>query len=364
MSGFKRAERKQVKLKLGIAGASGSGKTFSALKICKGMMEAAGVQGRIALIDSEARSASLYADMKGMPEFDTLQLDPPYTVDKYIDAIELAIANKYDFLIVDSASHVWSGEGGLLQEKDAMDGRGGNSYTNWAKMTPKWNRFVSGILHSDIHMICTLRSKQDYVLETNEKGKQAPKKVGMAPQVREGFEYELTAVFDMDAAHQATASKDRTSLFDQRIWKPDEKTGKEILAWLQTGKAADPVVAQAAAPAAAPVVTPVDAALAAKVKFRATEIGRLVDPVLWPQGTVGEYTKAAYGTAKFGELSDHQWSLLLYAIQNMTASQARAKLAEARAVAPSAGMAPEPEPEWSKGATVQGEPIAEPGASG
>lgn len=237
---FKKAERKQVKLKLGISGPSGSGKTFSALRLAKGLLENK-EEARIALIDTENRSASLYADMKGMPSFDTLELEPPYTVDKYIAAIEAAIKEGYDLLIVDSVSHVWSGEGGLLQEKENLDQRGGNSFANWAKMTPKWNTFVSAILHSDIHMICTMRSKQDYVLSENDKGKQAPKKVGMAPQVREGFEYELTAVFDMDMAHQAQASKDRTSLFDGRIWKPDEKTGAEIYAWLSTGKVSEPV---------------------------------------------------------------------------------------------------------------------------
>jgi ABC-type dipeptide/oligopeptide/nickel transport system ATPase subunit len=331
MSGFRKAERRQVKLKLGIAGASGSGKTFSALKIIKGMMEAAGKGGRIALIDSENRSASLYADMKGMPEFDTLALDPPYTVDKYIAAIEEAIKEKYDFLIVDSVSHVWSGEGGLLQEKEAMDSRGGNSYTNWAKMTPKWNRFVSAILHSDIHMLCTMRSKQDYVLEANDKGKQAPKKVGMAPQVREGFEFELTAVFDMDAAHQATASKDRTSLFDQRIWQPNEKTGAEIYAWLQTGKAAEP-----AAPAPAPVV------VNPKTDVRMNAITAVLSEVNWPRGSVGEYMQAAYATAKISELTESQFAGLIYIIQHQTSSQAKAGLLAANKL--KGTITPDPDP--------------------
>lgn len=236
MTAFKKAERKRVKLKLGISGPSGSGKTYSALRIAKGLLPEG---GRIALIDTENKSASLYAEMKGMPSFDTLELEPPYTVDKYINAINAAVEAGYDLLIVDSVSHVWSGEGGLLQEKEALDTRGGNSFANWAKMTPKWNAFVSAILHSDIHMICTMRAKQDYVLSENDKGKQAPKKVGMAPQVREGFEYELTAVFDMDMGHQAQASKDRTSLFDGRTWKPDEKTGEEIAEWVSTGKVAE-----------------------------------------------------------------------------------------------------------------------------
>jgi AAA domain len=249
--GFVKAERKRVKLKLGIAGPSGSGKTFSALRIAKGIGEAEkGHASRIALIDTENKSASLYAQTSGMPAFDTLELEPPYTVDKYIAAIELAIKEKYDFLIIDSISHVWSGEGGLLQEKELLDSRGGNSYTNWAKMTPKWNRLVSGVLHGDIHMICTMRSKQEHTLSQNDKGKTEVKKLGMAPQVRDGFEYELTAVFDMGMDHNAQASKDRTNLFDQRIWKPDEKTGAELHAWLMSGTAGAPTPPPAAAPEA------------------------------------------------------------------------------------------------------------------
>lgn len=329
MSGFQKAERKQVKLKLGLAGPSGSGKTFSALRIAKGLGDKTGKPYRIALVDSENKSASLYADSPGMPAFDTLELEPPYTIDKYIAAMELAIKEGYDFLIVDSVSHVWSGEGGILQEKEALDKRGGNSYANWASMTPKWNRFVSAILHSDVHMLCTMRSKQDYVLEANDKGKQAPKKVGMAPQVREGFEYELTLVLDMDMSHQAQASKDRTNLFDGKTWKPDEKTGAEIWAWLNSGKAVVPAAATAAAP-----VFP-----QAKIAQRSQAIAAALDPVRWPAGTVADYIGKAYGTAKIGELSEDQFTALLTVIKTMTSSQAKAKLSMAT-IAPGSKLSP------------------------
>lgn len=322
---FKKADRKQVKLKLGIAGPSGSGKTFSGLLIARGLLESVADGGRIALIDSENKSASLYSGAKGIPPFDVLELEPPYTVDKYIEAMELAIKSKYDLLVVDSVSHVWSGEGGLLQEKETLDGRGGNSYTNWAKMTPKWNRFVSAILHSDIHMICTMRSKQDYVLETNDKGKQAPKKVGMAPQVREGFEYELTAVLDMDMTHHAQASKDRTGLFDGKTWKPDAATGKQIYQWLSSGKAADP------APAPAP--TPMSAE-EAQVKRRQAALAGVVDPVKWPMGSVVLYMKDRYGTPKIGDLIDLDFLALLETVKTKTSTQARVELASVSKAVP------------------------------
>lgn len=315
MSGFKRAERRQVKLKLGIAGPSGSGKTWTGLRIARGLLEAnKGYAGRIALIDTENKSASLYASSAGMPEFDTLELEPPYTVDKYIAAIEMALKEKYDLVIVDSVSHVWSGEGGLLQEKETLDSRGGNSYTNWAKMTPKWNKFVSAILHSDIHMICTMRSKQDYVLEANDKGKQAPKKVGMAPQVREGFEYELTAVLDMDMSHHAQASKDRTSLFNGRTWQPDEKTGQELFTWLNTGKAPEPKP------------EPVNPEVKKLAEDRTKALQAVLNPVNWPTGTVAEYCVKAFATAKLSELNDTQFAELIGAVRSKTAMQAKAEL--------------------------------------
>jgi hypothetical protein len=231
---FIKAERKQHKPKLAFTGPSGSGKTFSALLIASGMGK------RIAVIDTENGSASLYAGMdkgqlKGLA-FDVLELEPPYTIEKYLRAIEAAQAAKYDVLVVDSISHAWAGEGGLLSKKEALDQRGGNSYTNWAGITKEHEQFKSRILNAEIILICTMRSKQDYVLEINDKGKQAPKKVGMAPIQRDGMEYEFTTVFDLAMDHNAVASKDRTAMFDGQIFKPTKKTGEQILAWLAGGK--------------------------------------------------------------------------------------------------------------------------------
>ena len=231
---FVKAERKQHKPKLALTGPSGSGKTFSALLI------AAGMGKRIAVIDTENGSASLYANMEKGPlkgvAFDVLELEPPYTIDKYVRAIEAAQAENYDVLVVDSISHAWAGEGGLLSKKEALDQRGGNSYTNWAGITKEHEQFKARILNANIILICTMRSKQDYVLEVNEKGKSAPKKVGMAPIQRDGMEYEFTTVFDLAMDHNAVASKDRTSMFDGQIFKPTKKTGEQIMAWLVGAK--------------------------------------------------------------------------------------------------------------------------------
>jgi hypothetical protein len=232
---FKKAERKQAKLRLALTGPSGSGKTFSALLIAKG------IGNKIAVVDTENRSASLYADMAAGPlqgiNFDILEIDPPYTIAKYVDGIDAAVKAGYDALIIDSISHAWAGEGGLLSKKESLDSRGGNSYTNWAGITKEHEAFKAKLLNCDIHLICTMRSKQDYVLEVNDKGKSSPKKVGMAPIQRDGMEYEFTTVFDLSMNHDAVASKDRTSIFDGLVFKPAVDTGKTLMAWLESGTA-------------------------------------------------------------------------------------------------------------------------------
>jgi len=232
MSLFKAAERKQAKLKLLISGPSGSGKTYTSLLIAKAFGK------KIAFLDTENGSASLYSGNKGIPAFDVIDVAAPYTINKYTDAINAAVAEKYDVLILDSLTHAWAGKGGLLEQKEAIDKAGrGNSYTNWATISKQDEAFRAGILAAPIHMICAVRSKQDYMLVDDGKGKQVPKKVGLAPIQREGMEYEFTVVFDLAMNHVAEVSKDRTGLFDGRQFIPDEETGKLLLGWLSAGVA-------------------------------------------------------------------------------------------------------------------------------
>lgn len=231
MSPFRKAERRQAKLKIALTAPSGGGKTMSALHL------AHGIGKKIAVIDTENGSASLYADRF---EFDTLELEPPYTISKYTQAIKAAQEAGYDVLIIDSISHAWAGEGGLLSKKEALDQRGGNSFSNWASITKEQEQFKSAILNAEIHLIVTMRSKQDYVLEINEKGKSSPRKVGLAPVQRDGMEYEFTTVFDIAMDHNAQVSKDRTGLFDGRIFTITKDIGKEIVAWLNGAKPAEP----------------------------------------------------------------------------------------------------------------------------
>lgn len=245
---IKKAVKSQVKLKLALTGPSGSGKTYSALALAKGLGD------KVLVVDTENGSASLYSDKFN---FDVIELKPPYTTEMYREALALAVANKYDIVILDSISHAWSGEGGLLQQKEALDGTGkGNSYVNWGAITKKQESFIADILHSDINLIATMRSKMDYAIENNN-GKTVIKKVGLAPVQRDGVEYEFTSVLDMDMTHNAAASKDRTGLFPQGyVFQPTIEVGKKILAWLKGGVEVKPAVKPAAEAKAAPVSKP------------------------------------------------------------------------------------------------------------
>jgi hypothetical protein len=227
---FQKAERKKAKLRLGICGTSGSGKTFSALLIAKGLGK------KIAVVDTENHSAELYAGKEGMPEYDVCILSPPYETEKYIKAIEEAERAGYDVVILDSISHAWAGEGGLLDQQGKIADSGkGNSYTAWRNVTPKHNKFIEKMLSCNLHLIATMRSKTEYALVTNEKGKQEPRKMGLAPIQREGMDFEFTVVFDMDTNHNAVPSKDRTSMFDGKIFTPTTKTGDTLKKWLEEG---------------------------------------------------------------------------------------------------------------------------------
>lgn len=222
---FKKAERKQAKLRLALAGPSGSGKTMSALLMAKGL------GGRIAVIDTEHGSASLYADIA---DFDVLELHAPYSPERYAEAITAAEQAGYGVLIIDSYSHEWTGSGGCLEsnEKLAHQKFKGNTWAAWNETTPRHRKLTDKILTSPLHIICTMRSKTETV---QGEGKKVIK-LGMKSEQRDGTDYEFTVVLDITHdGHAAIASKDRTKLFDQ----PEvisEDTGRRLLAWLNDGK--------------------------------------------------------------------------------------------------------------------------------
>lgn len=234
---FAKAVRKKSKLRLGITGPSGSGKTLGALLIAKGL------GGKIALIDTEKGSASLYADdPRYEVEFDTMDLDPPYTPEHFIKAMKEAEQGGYDTLIIDSVTHEWSGVGGCLELVDeiARARYKGNSWSAWNDVTPRHRAFIDAILRSSLHIIITMRSKTE-TAQVEENGRKKVVKLGMKAEQRDGFEYELTAILDIQhESNYALPSKDRTGLFTGRDpFKITEATGTMLREWLESG--AEPV---------------------------------------------------------------------------------------------------------------------------
>jgi hypothetical protein len=203
---------------------------MSALLLAKGLC---GDWSKIAVIDSENRSAHLYAHLG---PYKVLNLESPYTPERYIEAIDVCVKAQADVIVLDSISHEWEGLGGIL---DIHANMSGNSFTNWNKLTPRHNDFIQKILQSPAHIIATIRAKQEYIL-SEKNGKQVPEKVGMKGITREGMDYELTTVFELDMKHQARVSKDRTGLFEKMPeFIISEKTGARILQWCNQSLNAD-----------------------------------------------------------------------------------------------------------------------------
>lgn len=236
---FKAATKAQAKLRLGLIGPAGSGKTMTALRIAHGL------GGRVAVIDTERGSASLYAGERGLA-FDVLELET-YEARKFIDAIAEAEAAGYEVLIIDSLSHAWAGKGGILEFVDKAAKRsGGGSFSGWRDATPLHNQLVDAILGAKMHIICTLRSKVEHVIE-QVNGKTQVRKVGLQPVQRDGLEYEFTVVGDVNQDHELIVTKTRAAfLADAVIREAGEELGKQLRDWLGTGKAPATAPGQAA----------------------------------------------------------------------------------------------------------------------
>lgn len=220
------AERKRVKLRLNIASPSGFGKTYGALLIAFGIT---GNWHKIAVIDTENNSASLYSHLG---KFKTLPLAPPFSPDRYIEAIKMCEDAEIEVIIIDSITHVWKGQGGLLEYQNSLGGR----YQDWAKATPLYQRWLAAILQSKSHIITTNRKKQGYNMIT-EGNKTKVEKAGLDDEIRDGYEYEMTIALEIiNDKHLSRASKDRTQLFvDKPEFLITIDTGKKILEWCNEG---------------------------------------------------------------------------------------------------------------------------------
>ena len=224
---FQTASRKKAKIKLGLSAVSGGGKTYSALLIAFGIT---GDWSKIGVIDTENKSAELYSHLGN---YQTLPLEAPYSPERYIEAIKAGEKAGFEVIIIDSITHEWDGKGGIIDISNSMSG---NSFTNWAKLTPRHQAFIDTILQSPCHIITTVRRKQDYEMTKDSSGKLQVQKAGLKEVTREGYEYELTVNLELDQNHNATSSKDRTGLFAGKPhFTPSAETGKLIKQWCESG---------------------------------------------------------------------------------------------------------------------------------
>ena len=223
---LKKATRKQVKLRLNISAPSGAGKTYSALRMAKGLVSD---WDKVADIDTENGSASLYSHLG---DFNTIDLTPPFTPEKYIEAINTCVNAGMEAIIIDSSTHEWAC---LIEENEllAQSKFRGNTWSAWSQTTPRHDKFINAVLHCPVHVITCTRSKMETVMGDDKK----VKKVGMKDVQREGWEYELTISLNIDRdTHLAIPSKDRTNLFEgKNPFLITEETGQQIANWCNSG---------------------------------------------------------------------------------------------------------------------------------
>jgi hypothetical protein len=233
MGMFKKAVRHQLKGRIAIDGPGGAGKTFTALRLATPLVK----DGRIAVINTESGAIQKYIGLApdGVPwEFDICELSS-FSPTAYTEAINEAGRSGYSLILIDSLSHAWDGEDGALDQVSRAKDRG-NTFTAWKDVTPAHNKMIQAILRSPCHIIATMRSKTEYVLELNEKGKQVPRKVGMAPIQRAGMEYEFDLYFSMDDDHVMHVSKSRCPDLDRAVLvKPSANTFEPFARWLEDG---------------------------------------------------------------------------------------------------------------------------------
>lgn len=260
-------------MRVALISPSHGGKSYSSLQLARGMVEGLGKTvdrrgpniawwnydvepggpARVLVLDTEGGSASLYDHLY---PFDVIELTSPYTYARYRQAYDQAVAGAYDVLIIDSGSHLWAGEGGILQMVDATPG---DKRQAWAKATPHWEGFKTGIiLNARLNVIVCFRGDKKVEVVN---GKRVV--VSMDPIARKEVEFEFDVAFDLEhGSHAAVVGKDRTGLFVDRLPTPlSVAEGRAMMDWRMKGREdraalASPIAAPAGTPAAALAAVP------------------------------------------------------------------------------------------------------------
>lgn len=245
---FAPAKRIQSKARIGLFGVSASGKTLAGMRIAIGLQNLIDASKGIAAIDSEHERINLYAeeeeflDANGETRIRSYPLKAPYSPDHYIAAIAKAQDLGAQVLFIDSISHEWFGKGGVQQIVDEAAARqtGGNKWAGWSVGTPAHNSFIEAIMGCDMHVVCTMRAKTEWMQVGGQ-----PKKVGLGPVQREGMEYEFDAVIKLELDdHSGTVEVSRAlNDFPPGTALTNEQTGyvfaERVWGWLSKGAPRD-----------------------------------------------------------------------------------------------------------------------------
>lgn len=237
----KKAKREKIYVKVALMAPSGGGKTYGSLRLATGMAEEikneTGKDAKILLANTEQKRGYYYANEF---DYDIVDIDAPHNPEKYVELIEFAVSEGYDILIIDSSSHEWEGKGGCLE----LQQQAGGTYQAWGKVTPRHNKFINAIADSPIHIIATMRGKDQYEVSKDDRGKTSVQKLGVGAKQRDGFEYEFTCTFLIDQkTNCAEVQKDNTHIFEHEgATLLTENHGKKIMQWANSGEGYTPVV--------------------------------------------------------------------------------------------------------------------------
>lgn len=236
-----KAQREKIKIPILLSGVSGSGKTVSSLLLAFGIVSSMFPESteeeqwrKVGLIDTEHRRASLNTDIEiadqHIGHFEVVNLSEPFTIDRYEEAFYLLVNEGCEVIIIDSISHNWEGKGGIL---DVVDSYGGK-FSDWKKVKPVEDRFKELAINDKVHVISTTRVKQDYIMEINEKGKTAPRKVGLKMIQKDNLEYEYAVSFRIEQGAMAYPMKDNSNIFTEpKVLTVED--GKKLYEWSEVG---------------------------------------------------------------------------------------------------------------------------------
>lgn len=233
---IKKAKREKIKVKVALMAPSGGGKTYGSLRLATGMAheieKETGKKPKILMGNTEQKRGYYYANEF---DYDIVDIEPPHNPEKYVELIDFAVEQGYDILIIDSSSHEWEGKGGCLD----LQAQAGGTYQSWSKVTPRHQKFIDAIAESPIHIIATMRGKDQYETTKDEKtGKMSVQKLGVGAKQRDGFEYEFTCTFLIDQkTNTSEVQKDNSHLFENRgAFILSEKDGEELIKWANSGE--------------------------------------------------------------------------------------------------------------------------------